>query len=341
MYKLAHLIIGIGMSLSTIGYGQDCSINSSEGYSLSLCVNLEDVVTKPGDTGCEIQYAINYEVEVEGITQSEFLNKTWVLQVDVACVVGASNSINIDLLNDIRSNGTWDGTSVSGSILDPDKAYVAGSCSDLTLDCSYDFTVQGAGINWTEFSCQGCASSIGATAAPVDLLEFKGSSQDETIEIHWTTANEVNNQGFFIQRLTTQEEWEAIGFVEGIGTSLMGGTYRFTDLNPLPGKNYYRLKQVDYNGDFELFKVIEVLYDFYGTTGFSAQMAYPSPIQDVLYVEGIKGPVQIFDQKGRIVYHQLGKTSLQQIETHDWPRGMYVLHYKDGYGTTRVQKLIK
>ncbi|HAS46173.1 MAG TPA: hypothetical protein DCS93_37175 [Microscillaceae bacterium] len=86
---------------------------------------------------------------------------------------------------------------------------------------------------------------------PVNLLEFTVSQQNDQVLLGWKTASELNNAGFEIQRSTDNQNWESLGFAKGKGTTNAINSYQFKDQNPLLGINYYRLKQIDFDGTFE------------------------------------------------------------------------------------------
>jgi len=85
-------------------------------------------------------------------------------------------------------------------------------------------------------------------ALPVTLTNFDGKLIDDKVELNWSTATEINNKGFDIQRSADGVNFSSIRFVAGSNNSTTGKTYSFTDLKLLPGTNYYRLKQVDKDG---------------------------------------------------------------------------------------------
>ena len=86
---------------------------------------------------------------------------------------------------------------------------------------------------------------------PVELLSFEGFSQKNSIFLDWSTATEINNDGFYIERSSDIENWEDIDFINGNGTSLEKQFYQYEDQSPLFGANYYRLKQMDFDGKYE------------------------------------------------------------------------------------------
>ncbi len=97
-------------------------------------------------------------------------------------------------------------------------------------------------------------------AVPVELTSFSALIKDNSIELHWETATEVNNYGFEIERQlsengTQNAEWENIGFVLGHGYSNSPKSYEFIDHDPPAGNLQYRLKQIDTDGTFEYFGI--------------------------------------------------------------------------------------
>jgi hypothetical protein len=87
-------------------------------------------------------------------------------------------------------------------------------------------------------------------ALPIELAEFKGAKIDErTNLLTWRTASESDNRGFEVQRSSNGTDWRPLGFVPGSGTSTSPQHYDFYDNDPAFGMNYYRLRQMDFDGN--------------------------------------------------------------------------------------------
>ena len=113
---------------------------------------------------------------------------------------------------------------------------------------------------------------------PVELLAFTASVNNSQVELLWSTASELNNQGFEIQRAVEQfDNFVTIGFVEGKGNSTEINYYSFSDQPDLNGVSqlYYRLKQVDFDGTFSYGNIVNVTYDV--PTAFVLNQNYPNP----------------------------------------------------------------
>jgi hypothetical protein len=113
---------------------------------------------------------------------------------------------------------------------------------------------------------------------PVELLFFKGSKGLEAVYLSWATASELNFDFFEIQKSKDGKEFYPIGNVKGSGTTTTRQNYSYTDEKPGIGKNYYRLKSVDFDGYTEYFTVVMV--DFDGKKNFSV---YPNPSDGVVF----------------------------------------------------------
>ncbi len=92
-------------------------------------------------------------------------------------------------------------------------------------------------------------STNSATSLPIELVSFTGTAQKYGVDLKWSTASELNNDYFTVLRSSTGTNFESIGTVKGNGTTNSAHSYSLTDFKPLIGKNYYRLKQTDFDGN--------------------------------------------------------------------------------------------
>lgn len=95
---------------------------------------------------------------------------------------------------------------------------------------------------------------------PVSLLSFNGTSSITAVDLSWQTALELNNDHFEVERAGDEGNWTFIGQVAGKKNTAGTSTYNFKDEAPLVGNNYYRLKQVDANGNYTYIPSIAVLF---------------------------------------------------------------------------------
>jgi hypothetical protein len=107
---------------------------------------------------------------------------------------------------------------------------------------------------------------------PVTLGNFTGKRLDnQQVELNWNTFSEVDNKGFEVQKGYDLQNFSSIGFVEGNGTATTRRDYKFVDKDALAGA-YYRLKQVDNDGDFEYSRVL-----FISGGNSETILVYPNP----------------------------------------------------------------
>ena len=141
---------------------------------------------------------------------------------------------------------------------------------------------------------------------PVELATMYTKTQGASVLLEWATATETNNSGFFLERLTNNEDtWKSLAFIEGNGTSTETRLYRFTDSDLKSGTYQYRLKQIDFDGSFR--------YHFFPSTveiavpeSFVLSQNYPNPFNPstkISYSIPIKSLVtlKVFDILGREV----------------------------------------
>jgi hypothetical protein len=115
----------------------------------------------------------------------------------------------------------------------------------------------------------------GGQSLPIELKSFIASKSNQNINLDWITAKEENFSHFEIERSVNQNNWEPIGFVQGLGESNSDVNYNFTDRNAPFGVIYYRLKAVDIDATFEYSPVIKVEVGFEGKLAVS-----PNPVKD-------------------------------------------------------------
>jgi len=141
---------------------------------------------------------------------------------------------------------------------------------------------------------------------PVELTSFTASANTSGVVLNWTTASEINNHGFEIERSRDNEAFYRIGFVQGTGTTTEAQSYAFIDDIAYSGVKtyYYRLRQVDLDGRSQYSEVVTV--DFDVPRDFILSQNYPNPFNPstkITYALPIQSPVviKIYDLTGQEV----------------------------------------
>jgi hypothetical protein len=148
--------------------------------------------------------------------------------------------------------GHWDGAQWDLPVT------TSGAYSQTQTGSTAAGTVTVTGVN--DFSPFTFAS-IDATpmsTLPVRLISFTGKAVNDVVQLDWKTATETNNNYFEVLRSTDGTDFEYIGKVKGNGTTNVAHSYSLIDRDPALGKNYYRLKQVDFDGQTTSTEVILV-----------------------------------------------------------------------------------
>ena len=151
-------------------------------------------------------------------------------------------------------------------------------------------------------------------ALPVEMASFISSANGRNVTLNWSTVSEINNSGFEIERSASENNWKKIGFVSGSGNSNVTNNYSFNDNNLSTGRYSYRLKQIDFNGNFEYFNLRNDVNIGVPET-FKVSQNYPNPFNPstkINYDLPFDGnvSVKIFDMSGKELF-----TAVNQNQT--------------------------
>lgn len=178
---------------------------------------------------------------------------------------------------------------------------------------------------------------------PVDMSSFTASVKDNKTTLDWTTATEMYNRGYRIERSANAKEWKSIGFAntkaDG-GNSTQNLQYSFTDNSPLSGTNYYRLVQVDRDGTEKMSEIKTVNIKQTETTSITA---YPNPVAGILHVDGIIAGTncKLVNAKGTVISQFIATSTTQIISTEKLIPGVYFLQVSKDNAAIKTIQLIK
>jgi hypothetical protein len=217
-------------------------------------------------------------------------------------------------------NNTWDVSAMTGA-----------SGND-------PYTISRSGItSFSPFSVQSAPVPL-----PLHLLNFTAQLVNQTVNLNWQTAQEVNTSHFEVERSGSASVYATLGKVGAAQNSVAVIGYSFMDQNPHTGLNVYRLKMVDKDGSFRYSPLVSVKLN----VGPAFQV-FPNPASNVLYVQvnEVKenALLQIFDLSGRKIKEQKLTASgavSTSINIAELARGNYQLHLING-GEKQVKQFVK
>jgi cytochrome c peroxidase len=179
---------------------------------------------------------------------------------------------------------------------------------------------------------------------PIELMNFSGKLLDNKISLSWQTASELNNDYFTIEKSLDGITWATIGQQKGAGSTKSIQNYSFADGNVAEGRQYYRLKQVDFNKRFTYSKVISIENKILNSSQITV---YPNPTAHQITVN--LGNLSVNNSTQLKLINALGQTvfvknklinSSETIDLSAFPGGQYVVLVTSN-GQIISRKLVK
>lgn len=250
------------------------------------------------------------------------------------------------------TTGTW--TDVNS--LDFTAPITSGTVGALdgnnpTNQTAVSFTITGLSIangttfwiRWTDFNATGSDDGLGIDNfsiqgnLPILLTYFEISNIQNKINIHWTTTSEYNNALFDIEHSMDGKNFEKIASILSAGNSNEEIRYAFIDEHPIQGINYYRLKQVDFNGQFTYSPIRSIRWN----KNNPLSIHYNASQLSLKIEESFSGELHMFDTYGRMILNQnidcTGNCSIPIPESLN--SGMYLVQLKQSNESIILKKL--
>jgi photosystem II stability/assembly factor-like uncharacterized protein len=244
----------------------------------------------------------NWNPQASGTT--EYLTSVQFVNSNTGWVVGGGGII----LNTTDGGTNWN-SQTSGTIEDLRSVHF--------IDNNTGWAVGGYGIT---------LKTVTGGVIPVELTSFTATSQTGKVYLNWTTATEINNLGFEIERKiinVSDGEWITIGFREGNGTTTDPKEYSYVDVvsDIRASSLSYRLKQIDFSGSYEYSD--EVLVDNPAPSDYALEQNYPNPFNPVTIINyslPVKSQVEL------VIYNVLGE-SVTQLVNEKQEAGKYSIEF--------------
>jgi type IX secretion system substrate protein len=260
----------------------------------------------------------------------------------LSATLPTSSVASLTLKQLIAPNATPGGANFAGIAFSPSGQIYMSTNNDLyllqnnyTLSHIGTFSVAGAGGDLTS-----CNFPYGIL--PVSWEGFTATLQSNNdVALAWQVSAQIDNKGYYVEHSTDGSTWDELGFVQSAGTSKNSENYIYTDINPVAGSNYYRIKQVDMDGNasYSQIKMIAL-------TGKNSQLSiWPNPAKDVVNVKydgnGNDARAMIFDQMGRMISSSVLHSGNNSVNVSNLSTGNYIVHVQSADATVCNGKLIK
>ena len=158
---------------------------------------------------------------------------------------------------------------------------------------------------------------------PVELVSFDASLAERKVILNWQTASELNSNYFDILRSNDGENWSSIGTVPANGSSQEIIDYSLTDASPMNGVSYYRLKQVDLNGNFHLSDIRSIN----NSSKVNQVKIYPNPTDKGLVTVVSDEPISsllVYNALGKVVFEaKIDSDDTYLLDAQSFESGMY------------------
>ena len=250
------------------------------------------------------------------------------LPIDVNVVIGAGETVAFYITNDFGGGTSYtDGTAV-GNLLSSDNNLSVYEGVGKSYPFALTFTVRK--FNGTIYYDTG-------GVIPVELTAFTAEATHQGNLLNWETSTELNNEGFYVQHSIDGERWENLDFVEGYGTTFEPQYYNFLHTQHPLGLNYYRLKQVDFDGAFEYSDVLTIE----NHTERTEMQLYPNPVVNEVRILGGTGDITIYTLLGQPIREMKISQSPFTVSLADLPKGQYILRLRREDNTVATKQFIK
>jgi len=228
----------------------------------------------------------------------------------------------------------------TGTLVTPPTAADASSIQRIALR-------QGTAANAAALTIDGIrfGTTWGNTVLPVNFTSFNAIKQNTDALLTWSTASEINNNGFAIEKSLDGKTFNQIGFVKGAANSNKLLSYNFTDNDLSKGTSYYRLKQIDMDGNYTFSKTVTVVNE----VAKKATRTLPNPFNNELNIHvtadaATTATVEVMDMLGKVHYSGIetltaGDNKIN-INTSNLTDGIYFVRMNIN-GELFTQKIIK
>lgn len=312
------------MSYSALNAAAQCMISNPSGNSVTFNITPVSII-KPSScsSGYSYSVSINYTITASAGTSFYGADATF------KCDNDPSTGFHMSALGSGSVNSYTTSTNKTNCATATPTNMLCGSLNLYNVNIN--------GVNYTS----PCSFAPAGTPLSVKLLNFDAAIRNGKVAINWTTAAEVGSTYFILERSNNAKDWEAITKMDGSGTEHVKNSYNYTDNMPEAGMNYYRLKEVEGNGDANYSKVLGVEA---ANTDRKVSM-YPNPNNgESIQFSGLQNAadwsVKVLSTTSAVVYQSSAIS--ETVALPALPAGLYYVQlHNSKTGKTEVMKLMR
>jgi hypothetical protein len=320
------------------------SISHSEAFTFPIGNTTYNPVSITNKTGVADDFSVRIDdaVYTNGLSGTQVtrarVNRTWQIS-KTNPTANAGNGVDFTF--------QWNTAHESGTITSYQLNHHNGTTWNLAAGTGTTESVTGTNPKVLTFiGYKGTFSpfSIGAAGGslPVTWLDFYAREVNREIQLHWKTGSEQHTKSFIIERSADGLRFTPIGEVAAAGNSSSVRTYSFTDLTPLKGKSFYRIRQLDLDGQFSYSKMVGINQSLNANA-----LIGPNPTNGPLslfipagWLGSYEGVMR--DLQGREVFRSKAmRSGVSQLNVQHLPPGMYLLQLEEKGQLLQQQWILK
>ena len=289
------------------------SFNKSASGTATITFNINVYKSSVGES---------FKLTSVGTSEGQSITATDATNATVYPVFAATTNATIGGTNNNEITGTGSSGASEFSFSVAIKSLTIGPKSGVTA-------TSGVTVNFQTI-CDG-------TIIPVSLMSFKAVEKNGQAQLLWQTASEKNNAGFEVQRSFDAQTWQNIGFVKGNGQSNRLQTYQFEDVGPL-SINYYRLRQLDFDGKEAFSKTLTI-----NTKGKWTTKIFPNPVTNIMTIDVgdvDNAAIRLIDVLGKEIIAKQGQAGQTSLDVSLLSAGIYFVEI-EANGRVVREKIVK
>lgn len=297
------------------------TIVSNNGYTVFISVQPKAII--PLSSTCANGY--NYNVKLDytiSFSGNNIPASLYTLQGTLGC--GTSSHFF-----DLPNNGGTGTVNSQSRVWNPNRD--CATATTATLSCgTVNIEIEGPGISRRTVSF-----TISNSPLPITLIDFTAVSTNGKVKLNWSTATEINNDYFTIEKSIDGTNWKSVKNIDGAGNSSSLRNYETTDENPSVGVVYYRLKQTDIDGQFTYSTVRSVK-----NTGNASVDIYPVPnTGNTIFFRGLTETknmtLSVRDAAGSSVFSTI-LINTNSVELPSLKSGLYIISLNNSLTNERI-----